>query len=167
MKTDRIDNPIMIDEILSGESRDPGAWVFGPDKPDPAYLPDCPGKMPLSARLVAETSSSWSPWYSNEDKFFLSTNRSHSHWILWYAFFDDNDCVWINRPFAACLKKGVPPKSAAAWLVKDVWENFRWSYETPKPQNIYAGCMLSEEELEAIAAHVWPGEEEDREEEDL
>ncbi len=92
---------------------------------------DCPKQLPKSAKYVAFVEWSWSPWHSRQDNYYLSTNESRTHWILWNSFEDDNDTSkLIYYPYAYGPRNGVPAKTAAAYLLLAGWKGEMAEYES-------------------------------------
>ena len=119
---------------------------------------DCPKERPRSAKFVVYVDWSWSPAHSRGGDYYLSTNKSRTHWILWNGNFDDWDSnKWIFYPYAICPRKGIPAKTAAFYLVLEAWKNEMGEGEElyNKPFNIQEG-LLSEDDLDLIADLVWP-----------
>ena len=51
---------------------------------DPASLGiDCPKRLPRTAQLVAGLEWSWCPGCDCDAWFYITTNRTRKHWILW------------------------------------------------------------------------------------
>jgi len=88
-------------------------FIYGAE-PIPAHFPK---GIPRHAKGVCCSSNTWGPASSSDDVFVVSTNRLHSHWILWHGYFDDNEYMrWIFQPVAACKRRGVSVRAAAFYM---------------------------------------------------
>ena len=116
--------------------------------PPPTHF-DCPRQMPRSARYVAcgtnpDTSS---------DSYYISTNRSRSHWILWCAWTDwDEGC--IERCAVAWCERGGQGERQAAYELLRAWCGLCLAdYEQP-PEVDQDGGMLTPEEVRRLVTEV-------------
>ena len=120
---------------------------------------DCPKHLPRTAIHIGTVEWSWSPANSRIDSYHLSSNRSHTHWILWVGNFDDNETFkWIHTPYAYGLKKGVSAKTAAADLILAAWQGEITCYgpDSIEPFHmVTAEGLLSKDELYALTKQVW------------
>lgn len=103
-----------------------------------------PKRLPAGAEFVADFE--WgSPGGSGSASFWLSINRAHTLWLLWYRAYDEED--FGRHPFVcACgpyMK--IPPKIAASYLILAHWETYLFGYDSVE------GGLLTAEELKVIA----------------
>jgi hypothetical protein len=139
----------------------PTGWVNVEDRyvftPPPI---DCPKKLPQRAAHVGTVEWAWSPAHSRQDRLHLSTNRIRSHWILWTGYFDDNETMrWEHFPYAFCVKKGVPAKTAAVYLLLKGWKGDPDIPDEP-PHYFTSEGLLSSDELNMVAEVFWRTEPE-------
>jgi len=130
----------------------PPGWVTEEDRhvftPPPI---DCPEKLPQRAVHVGTVEWAWSPAHSRQDKLHLSTNKSRSHWILWTGYFDDDETMrWEHFPYAFCVKKGVPAKTAVVYLLLEGWKGDSYIPDEP-PHYFTSAGLLSADELNLVA----------------
>jgi len=116
-----------------------------------------PAKCPRSATLLASGMWTWGPGNSRSDDYYLSTNRSRSHWILWVDWPDSMLEVGERFPAdlrAYCLRSGIDRETAATLSLRTFWESER--EELGGPPSFAGGGLLSGDTLREIARDVWP-----------
>lgn len=120
---------------------------------------DCPKKMPRTAKYVGGVEWAWSPGHSRQDLYYLSTNRSRTHWILWFGYFDDYDTHrWEHLPYAFGPKIGVSDKDAACELILAGWTNEIKNGDVDQFHFVVSEGLLSLDDMLKIAECVWVDE---------
>ena len=112
-------------------------------------------RSPRKTEYIGGVEWAWSPWHSRSDSYYLNPRRSL--WLLWNRWWDDNDWNSAHK-WSLCgygPKKGVDAKTAAIYLLLDVWKvearrGLGHYHYMSKPG------LLSYEELSEIARIVWP-----------
>ena len=119
------------------------------------YYPidDFPKRMPRTATYILGVEWSWSPMHSRVESYYISTNRSRSHWFFWHSYIDDNDWSYprINTITAMGTYKGVNKKEAAIKLLEIYWKNEANEYDLDKGFMYSSYGLLSDEEAQPIA----------------
>lgn len=117
---------------------------------------DCPKQQPRTAIFIGYLEWSWSPANSRIESYYLSTNRRHTHWILWGSIYDAEHDDYKQGPQAYCPKKGVTAKTAAVNLILTAWQGEITTYrsEPLEPFHGFSEGLLSGEELHALLAEM-------------
>ena len=119
-------------------------------------IDDFPDKMPNSATYIIGVEWTWSPWHSRIDSYYISRNRSNSHWFFWHSYVDDNDFSYptINTIVAICPKINNDIKLAAINLLKVYWENESELSGLDKAYWYRDYGLLSDKEVDPIAENT-------------
>ena len=111
---------------------------------------------PTELQYIGTVEWTWSPMHLRIDSYYLSSDRTRSHWFLWVSSFDDDDCLL----YACASKKGISEKVAAVYLLIDAWNYEREFDELDHFHIINTVEFLSVAEFRAIGRVVWPEDEE-------
>lgn len=118
----------------------------------------CAKRPPSSARKVAAVGWAWGPAHSRADYYFLSLNRTRSHWVLWLRWFESeltNRYMYVVYARAKRLKR-VDDRTAAYYLLMDAWKGEAEHKEIEEPPHeIFEEGLLTTPMLDAIAEEVW------------
>ena len=119
-------------------------------------ITDYPKTKPRSATFVVALEWSWSPVHSRSDRYYISTNKSRTHWFFWYSYYDDNyDFSWKHKIVAIGPKKGINKYEAAKKLLEIFWIGERSEYDSPDDSfSYYEFGILSDKEVSPIAKKV-------------
>ena len=81
-------------------------------------------KLPRSAKFVTGAEWTWSAMNARFSEYFISSNKTFSHWILWHQIPENGDYGPIQTSIAAwCIrKKDIAVETAAIGLLKATWE---------------------------------------------
>jgi hypothetical protein len=110
------------------------------------FDPERKERPPRTAKLVVGGDWSWSPAHSRSARYFLCTNRARSCWILWEEGFDDNTGKELYARVAFGYPyRGVPPKTAAEYLLRETWKDGATVYD----QEIGGFCVAEPGLLDA------------------
>ena len=137
--------------------KDSSPWKYLGYGGDNDGIDDFPQKKPNSATFIAALEWSWSPVNYRQDWYYISTNRSRSHWFFWYCYKDDNDWSnrWVNQIVAIGPKKGTDKYSASIKLLETFWIGERDEYDSPDNSFMYYSFgILSDEEIKKIADKI-------------
>jgi len=115
-----------------------------------------PKSMPRTARFLVELEWSWGMFHERQSRYFVSSNRARSHWILWSRSYDDNEECWNEELYMYAPRKGVPEKVAAIYLLLDTMRYEVESHNLDRFHWIEQEGLLDDDDLEAIAQEVWP-----------
>jgi hypothetical protein len=76
---------------------------------------------------------------------------------LWIGVYNDVERPygWVHLPYAFALKKGVPPAVAAFYLLWEGWKTEGMTESGPFYSSD-GGGVLSAEDLDLLAEHMWP-----------
>lgn len=116
-----------------------------------------PAKRPPSATYLAQLEWAWSPMNNAILKFHLSLNRTKTHWIGWYAAFNDNDFPWHwdTVPYFIAVQNGDNRDVMAVHMLAAMLENLRDVSEYDRFHWINDGGYLGVYRVEAIGDMVW------------
>jgi len=106
---------------------------------------------PTELQYIGTVEWAWSPMHSRIDSYYLSSDRTRSHWFLWVSSFDDDDCLL----YASASKKGICEKTAAIHLLIDAWDYERKFEELDHFHMLNTVELLSVAEFRAIGRVVW------------
>jgi hypothetical protein len=155
---------VMVDLSDPSGSRGPSAQTGSAAGVTATYVPpeeevpiERPATRPRSATFLAKCAWSWGPANSRVDAYYLSTNRSRSHWILWVEW-PGSEAEWGEKlpPLigAYCERAGIDRETAATLLLRTVWEAEQESLHGP-PTEIWQEGLLSKPTLERLGQDVW------------
>src|SRR5262249_27460106 len=117
-----------------------------------ASAPDLPRKMPRGATFVATLHRGYNYHGELIDNFYVSMNRSRSHWLLWEH--GDNQCDdgLYSEVRQWCPARGVERQDAAAALLlawfRDMVEFYESYYD--EYTSVERAGMLSAEQVERL-----------------
>lgn len=112
-----------------------------------AYESGFPKRLPNGAIPVA--SFEWgSPGSSGYDDLWLSINRKHTLWLLWFTGYDEEIDGRRSTVCACGPYMKIPPKTAATYLVLAHWDAYGYSLD------YVIDGLLTSEELKAIAQEL-------------
>ncbi len=145
-----------LDELEAKKLKKPSDWKYIGYEAIPE-IADYPKTKPRSATFVIALEWSWSPAHSRQDYYYISTNKSRTHWFFWYSYIDDNDWSypWIHNIVAIGPKKGVDKYEAAKKLLEIFWRGERDEFDSPDDGFGYTSFgIFSDEEVDPIAKRV-------------
>jgi len=119
---------------------------------------DCPPTRPRSARFVAKVDLfSESPANERTDVYWLSSNRTRTHWFLWTSYYDDEMGEgWVHQLYAYVPRRGLDPRQAAMYLLQCGWRAERDKESlTERPEGTVREGLLKDADIDAIARTVW------------
>jgi hypothetical protein len=119
----------------------------------------CPPTRPRSARFVAEVDLfSESSMNERTDVYWLSTNRTRSHWFLWTGYYDDEmGDGWVYQVYAYTPRRGHDARQAAMELLECGWRAERDREAlTERPEGCVRAGLLKAVDIDAVARSVWP-----------
>lgn len=116
---------------------------------------DCPRTMPSSGLYLCQLEWAISPMYSPLTAYYLSTNRSRKHWLLWTWAWDDNWERWEVALQAYGPRRGVPIKTAALYLLRAVLAHGEARQGLRRFDWIAKDWYLEVPEILAVAREVW------------
>jgi hypothetical protein len=120
---------------------------------------DCPATRPRSARFVAHVDLfSQSPANERSDEYWLSTNRTRSHWFLWLSYYDDElGEGWVHQVYAYMPRRHRDARRAAMELLLCGWRAERdLGHLSSRPEGTVKEGLLKSSDIDAIARSVWP-----------
>lgn len=138
-------------------------WVAADwdDRPDH----DCPKKVPKRAQQFMVTWLDQSPFGGERFEFFISQNRSRSHWVLWEKACDEmaRQMEWDygsdQAVKATCRRSGLSAREAAIELLRAAWKdhvsNCDWEWDWDYMSAPATGPVGSKE-LRALFNEIWP-----------
>jgi hypothetical protein len=164
----RVPQNVMIDFSDAPASGGPPARTGSAAGVRATYVPpeeevpiDRPATRRRSATFLAKCAWGWGPGNSRLDAYYLSTNRSRSHWILWVDWpGSEAECGEKLPPLlgAYCERAGIDREAAATLLLRTVWEAEQEDLGGP-PHVIWQEGLLSKAALEQLGRDVWQGDE--------
>lgn len=142
------------DGVGDSASPAPSGTVLG----EPAVT-ERPAAMPRTAHRIGQFEWAWSPMHSCVVRYYVSSNRSRSLWLLWMEVYDDNWGRWEKPSVCA---HGPRPRTkaahAAARLLESHWRQQRADEGSGSERfHMFDGAgLLPDSELDAIGRAVWP-----------
>ena len=133
----------------------PPQFVIGIQAEAPLRAADCPRAMPPSAEYLCLLEWAVSPTYSPLKSYYLSTNRSRKHWLLWLRVWDDNWERWTDLLQAYGPRRGVPMRTAALHLLRAVLAYDEARQGDGRFDWIAEDWILDVPEILAVAREVW------------
>jgi len=117
-----------------------------------------PNEMPRSATYIGTAEWAWSPMNNRLDGYFISTNRQRSYWILWAMMLNDEGFIpkWEGQILTYGPKRGADKKTAALYLIKDLWCYEKNEYSLDHFHILDNVGLLTVAEFMAIGRAVWP-----------
>ena len=110
-------------------------------------------RIPAGAlRVAATVASNYNPWTNEYD-----IVEAAEGWELFCTFDAAESSGRLANLVGRCPPvAGVDKRGAAALMLHALWDDGRRSYSDDRPQSIYAGDLLSKDEIEAVCCAVWP-----------
>ena len=133
----------------------PKSFAIRLDRNESLKRPDCPKAMPPSAVYLCQLEWASAPWSCPLIAYYLSTNRSRRHWLLWRSDWDDNWGCWQTSLWAYGPRRGVPMKTAAMHLLRAVLEYDKAERGQDQFDWIAEDGYLEVPEILAVAREVW------------
>ncbi len=109
-------------------------------------------KLPLNAIHICGVSWGWGPGNARFSNYYISSNSSRSHWILWHRYPDLGDeGPWISAIAAYCKKSSdLSIKTAAFNLLLASWK-WECEFNSSFDKNFESEPgLLSIDELESL-----------------
>jgi len=116
-----------------------------------------PSGSPRNVEYLCSVEWASGPNNTRLDSYYL--NPRGAYWLLWNRYHDENDWKprWRWEIYAYGPRRGVDAKDAAVYLLMDAW---RIESGSERYDMIDDTGLLSADDISAIAAAVWPPNDE-------
>ena len=114
-----------------------------------------PKATPPSAIYLCLLEWATSYWECRQAGYYLSTNRSRRHWLLWVWDWDDNWGQWSKWLCAYGPRRGVPWRTAAMHLLRAALADDKRRCGQERFDWISEDFCLDVPDILAVAREVW------------